>query len=307
MRSTHRRRVREQALALWPENLDPQSGPDLLKRLAETFALADADAKALAELCSKPPPSVVLPEFAWLTDEARPAFVRHNLRLLFGRWLAQEGLYEETVVQLEGLEPQQVVDPASLLFLSERGLSPAGAEGAGLEGHSPAAGRCGGPAAALRVGGRPDVRGPQGAEGRVAGSHLAADGRHQAPPGPGPHRPQGPQGRGRRGGRAGQADRGAGAAATTAAGRGGRPAVAAQQRRPRTAASWEAADRAKWTASPSAPRAAGATCLPSSVRKRCSRSARIFRRTIARSSSNTSASWRARRSSEVTTMNVPFL
>jgi hypothetical protein len=108
--------VREQALALWPENLEPQSGPDLLKRLADTFALADVDARALVDLCSKPLSGVVLPEFAWLTDEARPAFYRHNLRLLAGRWLAQENLFEETVVQLEGLEPQQVVDPASLLF-----------------------------------------------------------------------------------------------------------------------------------------------------------------------------------------------
>lgn len=108
--------VREQALGMWPENLEPQTGPDLLKRLADTFAVADPDARALADLCSKPPQAVVLPEFAWLTDESRPAFYRHNLRLLLGRWLSQEGLFEETVVQLEGLDPAQVVDPASLLF-----------------------------------------------------------------------------------------------------------------------------------------------------------------------------------------------
>jgi hypothetical protein len=108
--------VRQQALALWPEDLQPQSGPDLLKRLADTFSVADADAKALVELCTGPSQSLMLPEFAWLIDEARPAFLRHNLRLLLGRWLAQQELHEEAVVQLEGLQPQQVVDPASLLF-----------------------------------------------------------------------------------------------------------------------------------------------------------------------------------------------
>jgi hypothetical protein len=108
--------VRQAALALWPENLQPQNGPELLRRLAETFALADADAKTLSELCAKPAQSLLLPEFAWLTDEMRPAFMRHNLRLVYGRWLAQQELHEEALAQLQGLEPQQVVDPASLLF-----------------------------------------------------------------------------------------------------------------------------------------------------------------------------------------------
>jgi hypothetical protein len=108
--------IREQAMALWPEDLASPSGAELLKRLSETFALSDPDAKALVELCSKPLTATTLPDFPWLVDDSRPAFERHNLRLLLGRWLAQSGLYEEALLRLEGLEPQQVVDPASLLF-----------------------------------------------------------------------------------------------------------------------------------------------------------------------------------------------
>jgi hypothetical protein len=42
--------------------------------------------------------------------------VANNLRLLYGRWLAQESLFDEALEQLDGLRPQDVVDPATLLF-----------------------------------------------------------------------------------------------------------------------------------------------------------------------------------------------
>lgn len=108
--------VRMQVLALWPEDLAVADGTELLKRLANSLAIADPEARELVELCSQPRREVKLPEFAWLVDDERPALVRHNLRLLYGRWLSQERLYEESQAQLSGLEPEQVVDPASLLF-----------------------------------------------------------------------------------------------------------------------------------------------------------------------------------------------
>ena len=108
--------VRMQVLALWPEDLAVADGTELLKRLASSLALADPEARELVEICSQPRRDVNLPEFAWLVDDERPALLRHNLRLLYGRWLSQERLYEESQAQLSGLEPEQVVDPASLLF-----------------------------------------------------------------------------------------------------------------------------------------------------------------------------------------------
>ena len=55
-------------------------------------------------------------DFPWLADNATPAIERNNLRLLYGRWLVQANLYDEALVQLQSLRPEDVVDPAGLLF-----------------------------------------------------------------------------------------------------------------------------------------------------------------------------------------------
>ena len=39
-----------------------------------------------------------------------------NLRLLYGRWLVQQSLFDEASEQLAGLNPGDVVAPAELLF-----------------------------------------------------------------------------------------------------------------------------------------------------------------------------------------------
>src|SRR6185295_6878330 len=89
---------------------------EIFGRLAATFALGDPEARPLVELCSKPRAVLVPPSFAWLKDEKTPVFERNNLRLLYGRWMAQERLYDEAFVELDGLKAEEVVDPASLLF-----------------------------------------------------------------------------------------------------------------------------------------------------------------------------------------------
>jgi hypothetical protein len=45
-----------------------------------------------------------------------PDFLGDNLRLLYGGWLIGEQLYNEALEQLEPLQPEDVVAPASLLF-----------------------------------------------------------------------------------------------------------------------------------------------------------------------------------------------
>jgi hypothetical protein len=89
---------------------------DILSRLAATFALADANSQKLAALCSQPRAGLVLPGQAWLVDPQTPAFVAHNMRLFYARWLVQELLFEEARDQLSGLEPSDVAAPATLLF-----------------------------------------------------------------------------------------------------------------------------------------------------------------------------------------------
>ena len=95
---------------------DNWSGEELLERLADVLAVADPTVKELVSLCSHPRRGINLPDFAALADEATPALERHNLRLLYGRWLVQARLYDEALVQLDALRPEDVVDPAGLLF-----------------------------------------------------------------------------------------------------------------------------------------------------------------------------------------------
>lgn len=131
--------LKAQAEALWPlpdpglaEKQQPDAQPaeaapvapapksptaeDLLNRAAATFSIVDAPSKALVDLCRRPRERVVLPEFALLTAETTPAWERHNLRLVYGRWLAHERMYDEAFAQLDGLQPEDVIDPAALLF-----------------------------------------------------------------------------------------------------------------------------------------------------------------------------------------------
>jgi hypothetical protein len=108
--------ARASAEQLWPPDEDALTGSELLERLAQSFALADENALRLVGLCSRPRTDLVPPSQLWLTHPDTPPLVANNLRLYFGRWLAQEMLYDEAREQFEGLNPEDVVDPASLLF-----------------------------------------------------------------------------------------------------------------------------------------------------------------------------------------------
>jgi hypothetical protein len=108
--------VKAKANQIW--SFDPQqaSGTDLLVYTVATFGLADEAAQKLVDLCSRPRVDLVVPSQPWLTDPKSDPLVANNLRLLFGRWLAHENLYDEALEQLAPLNPGDVVDPASLLF-----------------------------------------------------------------------------------------------------------------------------------------------------------------------------------------------
>jgi len=108
--------AKSKAAALWAEDQLPAVSADILDRLAETVALADPATRDFVALCRGGQPPLVLTAFAALQDTARPPLVRNNLRLLYGRWLAQHELYDEALQQLDGLQPADVVDPATLLF-----------------------------------------------------------------------------------------------------------------------------------------------------------------------------------------------
>lgn len=91
-------------------------GDVLLRQLTETFALANADATRLVQLCSERRTLAGVTAEPWLTNAKTPPLVANNMRLLYGRWLVHEQLFDEAALQLRGLEPADVVAPASLLF-----------------------------------------------------------------------------------------------------------------------------------------------------------------------------------------------
>lgn len=105
--------TRDAAESLWRND---QAALDLLDKLANTFRLVDDRAASLVALCGSPRSPGPLAPQEWLKTEETPALERNNLRLFYGRWLAQERLYDEALSQLEGLSPADVVDPATLFF-----------------------------------------------------------------------------------------------------------------------------------------------------------------------------------------------
>lgn len=108
--------ARAKAAALWAGTSAQPTGPELLACLAGTFALVDQDAAELVALCAGPKRQLLLPSQPWLTDPKTPPLVANNLRLLYGRWLVHEALFDEALGELSGLEPGEVVAPACLLF-----------------------------------------------------------------------------------------------------------------------------------------------------------------------------------------------
>ncbi len=109
--------VAAQVTKLWPvRRPPPASESDLLDRLAQTFAAVYPQAEQLVRSCEADYAGPALPDAAWLASGEAPAFVRNNLRLYYARWLAQHGLYDEALAELDGLKLAEVVDPASLLF-----------------------------------------------------------------------------------------------------------------------------------------------------------------------------------------------
>jgi hypothetical protein len=108
--------TRAKASELWPaEGVAPKDA-DLLTRLARTIALVDEDARKLVDLCSKGRTDLTPSSQPWLLHAKSEPFLRANLRLLYGRWLVGESLFDEAREQLDGLRPEDVVDPAALLF-----------------------------------------------------------------------------------------------------------------------------------------------------------------------------------------------
>jgi hypothetical protein len=108
--------AKTKAEKLWANVPQSASEEDVLDRLVQSFALADADAAKLVTQCVRPRnvPIPLVP--AWLYEARTAPFAARNLRLFYARWLVQNALYDEAREQLNGLTSGDVVAPATLLF-----------------------------------------------------------------------------------------------------------------------------------------------------------------------------------------------
>ncbi len=102
--------------SMWESAQADEDSAYLLDLAVATLAAVDERARQLADVCSEPRVKIALPDVTWLDADETEPFARNNLRLLYGRWLVQERLYDEAQEQLGQLEPADVVDPAALLF-----------------------------------------------------------------------------------------------------------------------------------------------------------------------------------------------
>ena len=107
--------VRRQVEALWADvqGLSPRAG---FQKVIETFVLVRPAARQLVESCRLVNAPLSAPKAGELLKGSAGDFYTANLRLYYGRYLAQRRMFDEALTVLQTIEPQQVVDPATCLF-----------------------------------------------------------------------------------------------------------------------------------------------------------------------------------------------
>ena len=113
--------VKLQINILWDTPLISGDQSLLLDQLINSLILTNTDiAKLIHRLESTPATEAqTTPEL--FNQEEIPPFFINNIRLYYARWLAQSELQDECLQVLEGIKPQDVVDPATLLFYQATG------------------------------------------------------------------------------------------------------------------------------------------------------------------------------------------
>lgn len=104
----------KQAMELWShrDNVESLSAEQTLDLLIDSFAVADKSVQQLVAACHSTGTRQGI-DFAGVRSEP---FFRDHVSLYHARWLTQHRFYDEALTMLEGLNPENVVDPASLFF-----------------------------------------------------------------------------------------------------------------------------------------------------------------------------------------------
>lgn len=90
------------------------SPSQMLNKVVGTFASIDAKSKTFVEGCNLL--STGPPQKPELLKGKKDTFYTANMRLFFGRFLAQKKMYDEALEVLGSLDPKTVVDPAGCLY-----------------------------------------------------------------------------------------------------------------------------------------------------------------------------------------------
>lgn len=107
---------REQIAKLWVLQGETPPARVLLDKTIESFALADAETKTFVAACRLADAPLVPPEPKLLERDGMDEFYTANLRVFYGRYLAQRKMYDEALGVLSDVDPNQVIDPATCLF-----------------------------------------------------------------------------------------------------------------------------------------------------------------------------------------------
>ena len=106
--------VANQAMEFWadPTQTDGLTAEQTLDRLVDSFAMADKTVQQLVESCRSTGTRKAIDFEGPRSD----AFFRDHVSLYHARWLTQHRFYDEAIAMLEPLDPEKVIDPASLFF-----------------------------------------------------------------------------------------------------------------------------------------------------------------------------------------------
>ncbi len=104
-----------------PESASGDSASlDSIDYVIAGIGVGDADVARFIEILAAAQPDDEILTSNFFENEACHDFVRDHARLLYGRWLARNQLFDESLTQLKQLKVKDVLDPATLLYY--RGL-----------------------------------------------------------------------------------------------------------------------------------------------------------------------------------------
>jgi hypothetical protein len=88
----------------------------VLDKVSDTLRLGSDDARKLLDEARDRQAGAPVEVPALVKDKKLPAFFRANLALAYAKALSNRRIYEEALETLDAVRPEQVVDPATLLF-----------------------------------------------------------------------------------------------------------------------------------------------------------------------------------------------